>query len=73
MNEQDKQTVTSEMIRGFLDKAKEANTSVSGGHSVLNPWVMIGGVAMSVVHKDDIVFNNAQPGDKLVLTKPLGT
>jgi len=38
------------MIRGFLDKAKEANTSVSGGHSVLNPWVMIGGVAMSVVH-----------------------
>jgi len=37
------------MIRGFLDKAKEAETSITGGHSVRNPWVMIGGVAMSVV------------------------
>ena len=51
--------VTSEMIRGFVDKAKEAKTKVTGGHSVLNPWVMIGGAAMSVVPEEDIVWNNA--------------
>lgn len=73
MNEEDRFRVTSEMIRGFNDKAIEAETAVTGGHSVLNPWVMIGGVAMSVVKEKDIVWNNAQPGDKLVLTKPLGT
>jgi len=61
------------MIRGFLDKAKEAETSITGGHSVRNPWVMIGGVAMSVVDEEDMIKNNAQPGDKLILTKPLGT
>lgn len=61
------------MIRGFTDKAKEAKTSVTGGHSVLNPWLMIGGAAMSVVNHDDIIWNNAQVGDKLILTKPLGT
>lgn len=49
MNEQDKSTTTTEMIKGFVDKATEAKTTVSGGHSVLNPWTMIGGVAMSVV------------------------
>lgn len=59
MNKEDRFKVTSEMIRGFVDKAKEANTSVTGGHSVMNPWVMIGGAAMSVVSNDDIVWNNA--------------
>jgi hypothetical protein len=34
MSKEDKFRVTSEMIRGFNDKAKEANTSVTGGHSV---------------------------------------
>jgi hypothetical protein len=34
MNEADKSKVTSEMIRGFTDKAKEAKTSITGGHSV---------------------------------------
>jgi len=59
MSDEDKFTTTSEMIRGFLDKATEAKTTVSGGHSVQNPWTMIGGAAMSVVHKDEIVWNNA--------------
>jgi len=34
MNEEDKFRVTSEMIRGFRDKALEAKTSITGGHSV---------------------------------------
>jgi len=73
MSPEDKYRVTSEMIRGFRDKATEAKTKITGGHSVVNPWVMIGGVAMSVVPKKDLVLNNAQVGDLLVLTKPLGT
>lgn len=73
MSKEDKFRVTSEMIRGFNDKAKEANTSVTGGHSVQNPWVMIGGIAMSVVKKDILTLNTAEVGDMLLLTKPLGT
>lgn len=73
MSKNDRFHTTSEMIRGFVDKAKEAKTEVTGGHTVMNPWVMIGGAAMSVVPTDDLVMNNAKPGDQLVLTKPLGT
>jgi len=59
MSEEDKFIVTSEMIRGFRDKAIEAKTSITGGHSVQNPWVMIGGVAMSVTTEKSLTLNTA--------------
>ena len=62
------------MIRGFNDCAIEAESEVTGGQSIMNPWPIIGGVANTVCHKDEfIMVNQAQPGDKIVLTKPLGT
>jgi selenide, water dikinase len=73
MSKADKHRVTSQMIRGFLDKAEEAGTKITGGHSVVNPWVMIGGVAMAVVKDEEMVRNSARVGDVLLLTKPLGT
>jgi selenide,water dikinase len=40
----------------------------------MNPWPMIGGVANSVCHKDEIIRPNyGKVGDLLLLTKPLGT
>lgn len=64
--------VTKEMMRGFNDLAREAGTKVTGGQSVMNPWPIIGGVATSTcLEKDFIRPENAQPGDVLVLTKPL--
>ena len=74
MNELERKVITSEMIRGFNDKAIEANTSVTGGQSVMNPWPIIGGVAIAVVKKRDLIkATRATAGQVLVLTKPLGT
>lgn len=40
----------------------------------MNPWTIIGGVASTVAASSEVVMPvNAQPGDVLVLTKPLGT
>lgn len=65
---------TREMIRGFRDACDEAEAPITGGQTVLNPWPIIGGVATSIVAKDEFVKSDgAQPGDVLVLTKPLGT
>jgi selenide, water dikinase len=65
---------TQEMVRGFRDACSEAETTITGGQTVLNPWPIIGGVATSVVTKDGYISSDgAQPGDVLVLTKPLGT
>ncbi len=74
MKEKEREIITREMMKGFNDKAREAGTNVTGGQSVMNPWPMIGGTAISVVKKSDVKFpNNAKEGDLLVLTKPLGT
>merc|ERR1712142_838980 len=62
------------MMRGFQDTAQEAGCLVTGGQTVLNPWVTVGGVASSVCSQEDIIMpEGALPGDVLVLTKALGT
>jgi selenide,water dikinase len=74
MKEMEREVITREMMKGFNNKAKEASTLVTGGQSVMNPWPMIGGTAISVVKKTEVIFpNNAEPGQLLILTKPLGT
>lgn len=66
--------VTSLMMKGFSDMAKEAGTIVTGGQSVRNPWPIIGGVAMCVRDEQRFIRPvSAQPGDLVVLTKPIGT
>ncbi len=74
MKEKEREIITSQIIKGFNDKATEAGTSITGGQSVMNPWPIIGGTAFSVLPRKDIIFpNNCRNGDVLVLTKPLGT
>jgi selenide,water dikinase len=74
MKEEERLTVSRLMLQGFNDLAKEADTKVTGGQTVLNPWPIIGGVAMSTCKTADFIRpENAVPGDVLVLTKPLGT
>lgn len=74
LTKKEREIVTKLVIQGFYDLAKEAGTSVNGGQTVLNPWYIIGGVASSVVTKDEVIMpENAVAGDVIVLTKPLGT
>lgn len=62
------------MMLGFNEACLEAGTLVRGGHTTINPWPIIGGVATSVSHKDEFVMPiNAEIGQKIILTKPLGT
>lgn len=63
-----------QIIMGFNDLAQEANVSVTGGQTVINPWPLVGGVATSVCSPDEFIApENAVAGDTVVLTKPLGT
>lgn len=74
MQESDREVVTREMMRGFNDCATEAKTRITGGQSIMNPWPMIGGVANVMCHQSEYIRpNHGRAGDKLVLTKPLGT
>jgi len=74
MTEKERDIVIPLIIRGFKDQAEEAGTSVTGGQTVLNPWMTIGGVATSICQPNEFIMpDNAMVGDVLVLTKPLGT
>ena len=46
---------------------------VLGGHTIRNPWPIIGGAATGVGDPEKIVYTRgAKVGDRLFLTKPLG-
>ncbi|KAL9703068.1 hypothetical protein quinque_006586 [Culex quinquefasciatus] len=73
-SEAERDIVVPMIIRGFQEAAVEAKCPAKIGSIALNPWCIIGGIATAVCHKSELIMPyNAQPGDALVLTKPLGT
>ena len=67
-------TILQEILRGGLDKMKEAEVSLVGGHSVTDPEIKYGLSVTGLLHPNKILTNRgAQPNDILILTKPLGT
>ncbi|KAH7731296.1 SELD-1 protein [Aphelenchoides avenae] len=70
---QHRDTIVGLFLRGFEDAASLAETKVRGGQTVRCPWLLLGGVATSVCSNNELLrIDNAEPGDVLVLTKPLG-
>ncbi len=64
----------SKILQGGIDKAHEAGLSIVGGHSIDDPEPKYGLVVTGEVDENNLITNsNAQHGDKLILTKPLGT
>lgn len=62
------------ILSGGADKVKEAGACLVGGHSVDDEEPKYGLNVNGIVHPDRIITNaGAQPGDALVLTKPLGS
>jgi selenide,water dikinase len=66
--------VLEEILRGGGDKVAEAGAVILGGHSIEDSEPKYGLAVTGIVHPDRIATNQgAQPGDRLVLTKPIGT
>ncbi len=63
-----------EILRGGLDKMREAGVLLIGGHSVEDDELKYGLSVTGTIHPDRVLFNRgAQPGDRLILTKGVGT
>ncbi len=63
-----------EVIRGGAEVARIAGIPIMGGHSVDDPEPKYGMVVIGEAAPDALVTNTkARPGDRLILTKPLGT
>lgn len=67
-------SILHEILRGGLDKMREAEVILVGGHSVEDNELKYGLSVTGTVHPDKVLLNRGcRVGDVLVLTKPLGT
>lgn len=62
------------ILQGAVDKCDEAGISLVGGHTVKDTEIKFGLAVTGTIHPDRVVTNaGAKVGDRLVLTKPLGS
>jgi selenide,water dikinase len=65
--------VLSEILAGGQEKVHEAGALVVGGHTVVDTELKYGLAVTGRAHPNFLLTNTAaQPGDQLVLTKPIG-
>lgn len=66
--------VLAEILRGSEGKVREADAIVVGGHTILDSEIKFGLAVTGKAHPRFLLTNSsAIPGDRLVLTKPIGT
>ena len=67
-------SILSHILRGGAERVQQAGAVIAGGHTVRDVEIKYGMSVTGTVHPDQLMTNrNAQPGDAVVLTKPLGT
>jgi len=67
-------SVLKDILRGGADKMLEAGVALVGGHSIDDAELKYGLSVTGIVHPERLVTNSGtKAGDKLILTKPLGT
>ena len=67
-------SILRQILQGGLDKMKEAGVVLVGGHSVEDKELKYGLSVTGFIHPDRILLKkNFKVGDRLILTKPLGT
>jgi len=66
--------VPAAILNGAVEKCEEADAPLVGGHTVKDKEIKFGLAVTGTIHPEKFVSNaGAQPGDALVLTKPLGS
>jgi selenide,water dikinase len=66
--------MVAQIFAGGAAKVREAGASIAGGHTITAPEPFYGLSVTGLIHPDRVMRKgDAQPGDRLFLTKPLGT
>jgi selenide,water dikinase len=66
--------VLREILRGGQDKVHEAGALIVGGHTIIDEELKYGLSVTGRAHPKKLLTNAAaRPGDRLILTKPIGT
>lgn len=66
--------VLGDVLRGGAEKVNEAGAVIVGGHTIMDTELKYGLAVNGTIHPDEIFeIGGAKPGDRLILTKPLGS
>ena len=66
--------ILEQILAGGLSKMMEAGCTIVGGHSIRDEETKFGYSVTGLIHPNKVLANKgAQPGDRLLLTKALGT
>lgn len=66
--------VLGRIIAGAAERVRAAGAVIVGGHTIRDAEIKFGLSVTGLIHPDEILTNaGARPGDRLILTKPLGT
>ena len=66
--------ILTQIMRGGLETLNQHGVTLIGGHSVDNTQIMFGYAVTGVIDPNKVAKNSgAQPGDVIILTKPIGT
>ncbi len=66
--------VATDLLSGIVDAVDEMGGVVAGGHTIMNPWPIAGGAVTAWTAEPSVLRTAAaSPGERLYLTKPLGT
>jgi len=67
-------SVLQDILRGGMEKVHESGAIVVGGHTVEDAELKYGLSVSGIIHPAEVVLNSgSKVGDKLILTKPVGT
>ncbi|RLI66469.1 MAG: selenide, water dikinase SelD [Promethearchaeia archaeon] len=62
-----------DMLRGTRDLLKSLGSDIAGGHTIQNPWPLLGGSVDAIAQTEHLIQKRGiKTGDHLILTKPLG-
>jgi selenide, water dikinase len=66
--------ILTQIMRGGIETLNKYGVTLIGGHSVDNAQIMFGYAVTGVIDPNKVAKNSgAQPGDVIILTKPIGT
>ncbi len=66
-------SILRDILEGGMDKMQEAEVALMGGHSIEDREIKYGLSVTGFIHPSRILLKNSlRPGDRLILTKPLG-
>jgi selenide,water dikinase len=66
--------ILTEIMRGAAEKVQEADAIIAGGHTIQDKEPKVGLAVVGIARPERLLIKGGgQPGDALVLTKPLGT